>query len=176
MWEWRQLFLFCQSDTFFWSMVEKWIKMWIPNYTNRGLWLLMMGCMKMLHYFNSYSTMGLIAGRIRARSVFLSDITVTQNAEVHLLTLFPAALKNEVYFCSRFGGFIQPWSCRGLRCTTSAQHSGSPIWNDIGLHKCHCLIGLMKSNVCTALTSWGLFLHHGGGATSVSLHTVFIQK
>lgn len=120
-------FLFCQSDTFFWSMMEKWIKMWIPNYTNRGLWLLVMGCMKMLHYFNSYSTMGLIAGKIRARSVFLSDITITQNAEVHLLTLFPAALKNEVYFCSRFGvssslEAAEAWGARLARNIAGAQY------------------------------------------------------
>lgn len=57
-------------------------------------------------------------------------------------------------------------------CTHFLQHSGSSIWNDIGLHKCHCLSGLMKSNACAAFTSWGHFLCHDGGAASVSLYTV----
>lgn len=160
--------------TFFRSMMEKWIRMWIPNYTNRGLWLPMMGYMKRLHYFHSYSTMGLIAGKKRATSHIDFFFQTHKNAEVHLPTLFPAALKDEVYFLPSLRGFIQPRSCWGLRCTTGAQHSRGPIWNDIGLHKCHCLIGLMKSNVCPARTSWGLFLHQGGGAASVSLYTVFI--
>lgn len=162
---------------FLWSMMEKWMKMWILNYTKRGLWLLMMGCVKRLHYFNSYSTMGLIAGKIRARwslqsTFFFQIITVTQNPDVHLPTLFPAALKEEVYFCSRSGASSSLEAAEAW----GARRSGSSIWNDIGLHKCHCLIGLMKSNVCTALPSWGLFLHHGGGAASVSLYTVLYRN
>lgn len=64
-------FLSCQSEVFFGASernVKKKKKKWTLNYTTRQLWLLMMGCMKRLHYFNSSSATGLIAGKIRVRA------------------------------------------------------------------------------------------------------------
>lgn len=108
---------------FLWSLMEKWMKMWILNYTKRGLWLLMMACVKRLHYFNTYSTMGLIAGKIRARwglqstFFFLDHHSDTKSWRPSTKT-FSCSLEGGGLFLLTLRGFIQPWSCWGLRCTT----------------------------------------------------------
>lgn len=128
----------------------------------------------LLQQFLSY---GLDCGKDKSEASrrLFQTITGTQKPEVHPLALFQRPWRTRLISALTSG--VPPAlklrrpEVHGWR-THSLQRSGSSIWNDIGLHKCHCLGGLMKSNACAAFTSWGQFLHRDGGAASVSLYTV----
>lgn len=81
-----------------WLEMEKNVKS--PNCFTRILWLLIMWCIQRLHHFDSYSTVGLIEGKIRAKVSSLLFLGRHGSAARHLRGL-PVALKDEAASSSR---------------------------------------------------------------------------